>query len=428
MERVTRAQAWIIGLGRRWQDGRLGRINPYTVDIGLTVFSVLVSVWAVFFDDKGWSWWIYLLAASTSFSLPWRRNFPCAVYLLTGLPSLVLSYVAHSAQPQVSISSVLALYSLADRGRDWQRWPLLVVTVIANIIGTHSPNGMLFSLIMSVGSFTFGALVRDWRALARAETERAHQLGLRAAAEAARAVAEERARIAREMHDILAHAVSLMVIQAEAGPLVVRSDPERAIRAFDTIADSGRDAMVQLRRVLGVLKEEGASPELAPQPTLAELPGVVERVRQAGIRVELELAEPGRPVPADVEAAAYRIVQEALTNVVKHSGADRVVVRVVQAGQTLEIAVCDDGRGTAGGAFGGGAPGGRVPNGGKADGGNADGRVANGTAVDGWSGGRGLVGIRERAAACGGRASAGPGPEGRGFLVSAQLPLGAAVL
>ncbi|GAA2230767.1 MULTISPECIES: sensor histidine kinase [Kitasatospora] len=404
MERITRAQARIIALGQRWHGGRFGRIDPIALDIALTVFSALVSAWAVVYDNKGWPWWVYLLAVSNSLALPWRRSHPGSVYLLTGLPALVLSYVAHSATPQVSISAVLAMYSLADRGRDWQRWPLLVVTVAANIIGTHSPNGMLFSLIMSIGSFVFGALVRDWRALARSEAERAHQLGLQTASEAARAVAEERARIAREMHDILAHAVSLMVIQAEAGPLMVHRDPERAIRTFDTIADSGRDAMVQLRRVLGVLKEEGAGPELAPQPRLAELPAVVERVRQSGIQVELELAAPERPVPADVEAAAYRIVQEALTNVVKHSGADRAVIRVAQVARTLEIEVSDNGNGAAAGE-----------------------RTGRGGSADGWSGGRGLLGIRERAAACGGSATAGPGPAGRGFLVSAELPLGGAV-
>jgi signal transduction histidine kinase len=274
---------------------------------------------------------------------------------------------------------------------------MLTVLVVGNIVGTHSPNGMLFSLLTSVGSFIFGSLVRELRRLARAEGERARQLGLQAASETARAAAEERSRIAREMHDILAHAVSLMVIQAEAGPLVVRSDPERAIRTFDTIADSGRDAMVQLRRVLGVLKEQGAGPELAPQPTLAELPAVAERVRESGIRVELELVEPERTMPPDVQAAAYRIVQEALTNIIKHSGADCAAVRVARRGETLEIAISDNGRGVAAGTAG--------------------------DEVSGWSGGRGLVGIRERAAACGGRALAGPRPDGRGFLVTARLPL-----
>ncbi|MFD8704671.1 sensor histidine kinase [Kitasatospora sp. NPDC059648] len=382
----------------RWRSRTAG-LSPYVLDTFLTVCSVAVSVWSVYNDDTDWPWWVYLLAVSTSVFLPWRRRASLPLLLVGSLPSLVLSVVAHSANPQVPLYVVIGMYTVAERFPDRQRWTVLAVVVVANVIGTHSPNGALFSVLTSVGSFVFGALVRTQRQLVRVEAERAREAGVRAASEAAQAVAEERARIAREMHDILAHAVSLMVIQAEAGPLVVRDNPERAIRAFDTIADSGRDAMVQLRRVLGVLKDAEAARELAPQPRLAELADVAERVRRSGLGVELELADGLGSLPADVEAAAFRIVQEALTNTVKHSGADRAAIRVRRAGEVLEVVVSDNGRG--------------VPL-------TADRTVA------GWSGGRGLVGIRERAAACGGRAEAGPGPDGRGFLVSARLPLGPA--
>ncbi len=401
MERMSRVQAELVAQAERIR-ARFAGVNPYVPDSLLALASAVISAWAVFSNNEPWSWWVYLLAVSTAFALPWRRRFPGTVSLASGIPALVLSVVAHTAQPQVELYAVLTVYTLANLGKDWQRWSVLTILVVANILGTHSVNGMLFSLLMSVGSFVFGSVVREVRRLARLERERAHEVGLRAASDAARAVAEERSRIAREMHDILAHAVSLMVIQAEAGPVVVRSDPDRAIKAFDTIADSGRDAMVQLRRVLGVLKEEGAGPVLAPQPKLSELAAVVERVRQAGIEVELELTGldlPGqRTMPADVETAAYRIVQEALTNTVKHSGADYAAVRVARTARMLEVAVSDNGHGVA-------------PDPSKA--------------VAAVSGGRGLVGIRERAAACGGRAVAGPGPDGTGFLVNAELPLGA---
>ncbi|MFI8457372.1 sensor histidine kinase [Kitasatospora sp. NPDC085464] len=373
-------------------------LSPYVQDSLLALAAAGVAVWAVSQDDTAWSWWIYLLAVATALPLPWRRRGPLTVLVLATLPSLVISIVAHSANPQVPLSGVIALYTVAERSSERTRWSVLAVAVVGNVVGTHSPNGALFSLLTSVGTFVFGSLVRAQRKLARLQAERAREAGERSASEAARAVAEERARIAREMHDILAHAVSLMVIQAEAGPVVVRSDPDRAIRAFDTIADAGRDAMVQLRRVLGVLKDPEAGRQLAPQPRLAELADVAERVRGAGLRVELELPEGKGALPADVEAAAYRIVQEALTNTVKHAGADRVAIRVRLSAEVLEVVVSDNGRG--------------VPP-------TAD------RAVIGWSGGRGLVGIRERAAACGGLAEAGPGPEGRGFLVSARLPLAA---
>ncbi|MFH9351732.1 sensor histidine kinase [Kitasatospora sp. NPDC017646] len=382
----------------RWRSRTAG-LSPYVLDTFLTVCSVAVSVWSVYNDDTDWPWWVYLLAVSTSMFLPWRRRASLPLLLVGSAPSLVLSVVAHSANPQVPLYVVIGMYTVAERFPDRQRWTVLAVVVVANVVGTHSPNGALFSALTSGGSFVFGVLVRTQRQLARVEAERAREAGVRAASEAAQAVAEERARIAREMHDILAHAVSLMVIQAEAGPLVVRDNPDRAIRAFDAIADSGRDAMVQLRRVLGVLKDPEAGQQLAPQPRLTELVDVAERVRRSGLGVELELADGLGALPADVEAAAFRIVQEALTNTVKHSGADRAAIRVRRSGEVLEVVVSDNGRG--------------VPL-------TADRTVA------GWSGGRGLVGIRERAAACGGRAEAGPGPEGRGFLVSARLPLGPA--
>ncbi|MFD4907829.1 sensor histidine kinase [Kitasatospora purpeofusca] len=382
----------------RWR-ARLTGVDPHVVDGLLAVGSAAVSLWSVYHDDTAWDWWVYLLAFGTALPLPWRLRAPVTVLAISGGLSAALSVLAHSAMPQLPLYAVIALYTVADRAGERQRWTVLAVTVVANVVGTHSPNGALFSLLTSVGAFVFGCLVRELRRLAAVEAERAREAGRRAASDAARAVAEERARIAREMHDILAHAVSLMVIQAEAGPLVVRGDPERAIKVFDTIADSGRDAMVQLRRVLGVLKEDGAVPELAPQPRLAELPALAERVRRTGVRVELEVDDPAGPLPADIEAAGYRIVQEALTNTVKHAEAGRIEVRVVREGTELVVLVSDDGRGV---------------------------RLRPDRAAGGLSGGRGLVGIRERAAACGGRAEAGPGPEGRGFLVSARLPLGGA--
>ncbi|MFD8593805.1 sensor histidine kinase [Kitasatospora sp. NPDC059646] len=384
----------------KWTEGLLarGRARPWTVDGPLVALAVGVGLWGVYADPEheGGTWWGYALALAGTLPLLWRRRRPWAVLGLCAVPTSVLSVVSHFAMPQIQVGMAVAIYTVADRGRDWQRAVVLSVSVLGNVIGTRSFSGMLFSTVVSVGSFVFGSLVRELRRLAGVEAERARQAGLRAASEAARAVGEERARIAREMHDILAHAVSLMVVQAEAGPLVVHSSPERAIRAFDAIADSGRDAMVQLRRVLGVLREDGAAPALAPQPRLAELTGVLGRVRDAGVAVDARIEETG---PAEVQAAAYRIVQEALTNVVKHAEASRVVVRVeVRDGATLTVDVSDDGTGP---------------------------RVPAGTGVDGRSGGRGLLSIRERAAACGGSAVTGPRPDGRGYRVAAVLPLNA---
>jgi signal transduction histidine kinase len=181
-----------------------------------------------------------------------------------------------------------------------------------------------------------------------------------------------------------------MVVQAEAGPVVVRSDPERAEAAFDAIAGAGRDAMAQLRRILGVLKEEqreGSSGH-RPQPGVAALPGLLRQVSEsAGLRAELRTNGEPRPLPPDTEVAVYRVVQEALTNTVKHAHASAATVELDWTETELALTVTDDGRGPAD-----------------------------------TVGGHGLIGLRERAVACGGTAEAGPGPDG-GFRVVVRLPV-----
>jgi signal transduction histidine kinase len=196
------------------------------------------------------------------------------------------------------------------------------------------------------------------------------------------------------MHDVLAHAVSLMIVQAEAGPVVMRTKPERAERAFDAIATAGRDAMVQLRRTLGVLKDETSTGIRTPQPTVDGIPGLIAQVEETGLPVELRVTGQARPLPPDAEVAAFRIVQESLTNTLKHAAATRVSVGLDWKDDTLVITVRDDGQGGA-----------------------APGLAASGS-------GSGLIGIRERAAACGGSAETGPAAGG-GFEVHARLPVSA---
>jgi signal transduction histidine kinase len=238
-----------------------------------------------------------------------------------------------------------------------------------------------YTFLVFFTAYVLGRLSRARQERATALEDRALRAEREREFEADRAAARERARIAREMHDVLSHAVSLMIVQAEAGPVAVRTAPDRAEAAFDAIADAGRDAMSQLRGLLGLLRSE-AGPR-SPQPTLAELRPLIDGVPVAGLRVT---GEP-RPVPADVELAAYRIVQEALTNAVKHAAAGRVDVHLDWSPEALTVTVADDGAGAGG-------PG----------------------------GGHGLVGIRERAVACGGTARTGPGVGGRGFAVEVRLP------
>lgn len=292
----------------------------------------------------------------------------------TGLVALY-SVAAHAPSPARRLCGALAL--------------AIVFPSVA--LNTGEVRELVFSLMVFTAAYGFGRFTDTRQAYTRAVEDRARRLEVTRRIEAEQAAARERARIAREMHDILSHAVSLMIVQAEAGPVAVRTAPERAEAVFDAISETGRDAMVQLRRMLGGLRENEQRPGAprTPQPALADLPGLVERVRGSGLEVTSTVTGPERRLPQDTGSAAYRIVQEALTNTVKHAAATTAGVLLAYGENTLTVSVTDDGRG---------------------------GRTGSGT-------GHGLVGIRERAAAHGGSARTGPGPGGRGFRVDVTLPL-----
>ncbi|GAA2617745.1 histidine kinase [Actinomadura fulvescens] len=336
-----------------------------------------------------------VLNYGTIVPLIWRRRAPFAVALIVAtFAMLVLAH--HRPGQMLQYGMLVTIYTLADLGRRrWQRWGFISVLVVTTppsslLIKDNDAGEFMFTLLLPVSAFLLGTLARTARERSDALMERSVRLEREREADAARAAAEERARIARDMHDVLAHAVSIMVVQAEAGPVVVRTDPDQAERAFDAIADAGRDAMTQLRRMLGVLKEEQDVGVRTPQPTVTALPDLLEQVRCTDLRVELRVTGEPCALPADADTAAYRIVQEALTNTVKHAAASAATVLLRWQDDELEITVTDDGRGQ--------------------------------DATDGWRrGGDGLIGIRERAVACGGEAEAGPMPDG-GFRVIARLP------
>ncbi|HEX2698955.1 MAG TPA: sensor histidine kinase [Acidimicrobiales bacterium] len=200
-------------------------------------------------------------------------------------------------------------------------------------------------------------------------------------------------RIARELHDVVAHHVSVMGVQAGAARLVMERDPPNAASALASIESSSRQAVAELHRLLGFLRQEGDSDDLAPQPGLDQLEDLVAQMAAARFGVQLRVDGEPRPLPSSVELSAYRIVQEALTNVLKHSGAASAEVHLRYRSGTVEVEVLDDG---------GGVP--TAP-----------------TAT----GGHGLIGMRERATLHGGHLAAGPRPEG-GFYVRATFPLNGA--
>ncbi|MFC8130649.1 sensor histidine kinase [Streptomyces sp. NPDC057302] len=374
---------------------RLRTTHPYVVDTALAAVVLFAVSLQFLFPDEGGdplSAGGFALGAGTAVPLIWRRRAPfaCTAVIAFFTPAMALY---HRPPPDVCFGGMVALYTVAALSTPLKRrfmlagW--LAGAAVTMAFKEHAePYEYPFHLLSLISAYALGAFARVQRAYTAALEDRARRLERERATETARAVGQERARIARDMHDILAHAVSLMVVQAEAGPVVVRSDPDRAVGAFDAIAGAGRDAMVQLRRILGVLREPSApGGGRVPQPTLAALPELTALVEQAGLRVELRGSGTSRPLAPDVEVAAYRIVQEALTNCVKHAGATTAVVQLAWCDGELRLLVQDDGAGTSPSA----------------------------------DPGHGLVGIHERAAACGGTAEAGNGLDG-GFRVAVTLP------
>ncbi|MFI0448348.1 sensor histidine kinase [Actinomadura sp. 6N118] len=373
---------------------RLRKGDGYLLDV-LVATAVAVPVTVPFATAPVVTPLGVVLNLGTILPLIWRRRAPFAVMLIVATFAMLVS-AYHRPGQMLQYGALVAIYTLADLGRRrWQRWGVISVLVVTTppsslLIKGNNAGEFMFTLLLPMCAFLLGMLARTARERSNALMERSVRLEREREADAARAAAEERARIARDMHDVLAHAVSIMVVQAEAGPVVVRTDPDQAERAFDAIADAGRDAMTQLRRMLGVLKEEQDFGVRAPQPTVSALPDLLDQVRRTHLRVDLEVTGDPRALPADADVAAYRIVQEALTNTVKHAGASVAAVRLHWKDDELEITVTDDGRGQ--------------------------------DAAAGWRrGGDGLIGIRERAIACGGRAEVGPMQDG-GFHVTARLP------
>ncbi|MFG2718037.1 sensor histidine kinase [Streptomyces sp. NPDC048416] len=359
------------------------------------------------------TWADYGLTSLCVLPLVWRRRAPVTVTLAVLAAGAAYKLTLDGPGQPLPYPGLIALYSVASLCPARRRIGVaaLVAALIAPSVAlnTQDAKELMFSFFVFGAAYALGRLTHTRQAYTAAVEDRAAQLERANRIEAEQATARERARIAREMHDILSHAVAIMVVQAEAGPLAVRAAPARAEAAFEAISETGRDAMVQLRRMLGVLREEDTPDAVpaprTPQPGVAELPALAERVSRSGPSVAYEVSGEPRPLPPDTGAAVYRIVQEALTNAVKHAAATSVSVQLAYAHDELTITVLDDGRGLAPGPSGDSGPRARP-----------DTDTGTGT-------GHGLIGVRERAAAHGGAASAGPGPGGRGFAVRATIPL-----
>ncbi|WP_225801800.1 sensor histidine kinase [Streptomyces sp. NK15101] len=351
-----------------------------------------------------------LVAALFSLVVALRRRAPEKMLVLAvalGVVQLVLGLMPFMAD----FAMLVIIFTVAAHdGPRWASRLALIGGLSASTLsqlrwpmeGTGSGAAkVFFTIIMTVPfalAWVLGDSLRTRRAYFAQLEERASRLEQEREAQAKVAVAAERARIARELHDVVAHNVSVMVVQADGAAYVMDSSPETAKQALETISTTGRQALAEMRRLLGILRtgEHQEAGEYVPQPDVQQIEDLVEQVRGAGLTVDFAIEGSPRPLPSGVELTAYRIVQEALTNTRKHGGPDAgASVRLVYFDDGLGLLVEDDGRGAPQEMY---------------EDGGADGR------------GHGLIGMRERVGMVGGTLDAGPRPGG-GFRISALLPL-----
>jgi signal transduction histidine kinase len=379
---------------------RLRTAGPWVLDGLLAVVAAgagVATLATVLPFDPGSpeAWAAYLLVLAHTLPIAVRRRWPLAVLawgLATGVAfaALGLNLVSLTFAVLVYLYTVAAHRPRVDSLAGLAATEALLVLVWLARPGAIGDGGTLVldGLIMAAGWWLGNGARRRQEAVAAAR-QRAAELEEAREELARRAVTEERLRIARELHDVVAHSMSIIAVQSGVGVHVLDSQPEEARKALAAVEATSRQALVEMRRLLGVLREE-AEPRgsLAPAPGLAEVEALAAEVARAGVRVEVHIEGTPCELPAGLDLSAYRIVQEALTNVVRHAGPATARVAVRYSPGQVALEVVDDGRG----------PG-------------AEDR-----------GGHGLAGMRERAALYGGTLEAGPVPGG-GFRVAATLPV-----
>ncbi|MEX2551164.1 MAG: sensor histidine kinase [Nitriliruptoraceae bacterium] len=351
-----------------------------------------------------------LLALVVATPLAWRRVVPLVTIAVSG-PATGLFTMLGYELGVAGLTLLVALYSIAAYGTRRDAQISLAITagfVVVSLAvawvrhGGLEPIGAVVTALILGGAWAFGDRTRARRQVMEQLRVRAEEAERQQELVRELAAADERRRIARELHDIVAHAVSVVVVQASAGRRIADRDPSAAIPVLEDIEDSGREALAELRRLVTVLRD-GAAAERpdGPQPTVEDIRELVQRLAEAGVPIRLLLNGQPSELPSGIEVSAYRIVQESLTNVLKHAGkVSEVVVIVDQDANGLDLTITDDGRGV------------RPP---PAPDGPEDG--AERDRVPGAK----LVGMRERVALFGGSLHAGPRETG-GFEVRAHLP------
>ena len=412
--RGTMASAMVCGYGRPMERGRLSpaRLGARLVGAGdvlipaVLAAMALYEIWGATLASPGFRGprGVQTLGALLMIvPLAWRRRYPVAV-LLCALAGAAVEWPWLRSTGQLSFEAfivvLVASYSVgahADPRRGLHALAgvvavIAVADIIDTVAGYHEPfeNAALYPMLAV--AWAAGNAFRRHGARERELEARAAALERERGEKVRRAAAEERARIARELHDVVAHSVSVMVVQVGGARGILDAEPETARETLRSAEQTGRQALAEMRRMLGILRAPDDGDGLAPQPSLRDVDRLIEQARAAGLSVELRTEGHPHPLAPGVDLAAYRIVQEALTNAVKHAGPARVEVVLRYAGNQLEIVVNDDGRGPP---------------------------PARDDHADP---GHGLVGMRERVALYGGALNAGR-RNGGGFAVHARLPL-----
>jgi signal transduction histidine kinase len=377
---------------RAWAQ-RLWSVFGWILDAGLAVAVAAASIGAALGvpdeERSGSTALIVLLALVGSLPLAARRRWPIEVFALAVVGSAGIDLLTSDFFPGGMIVALYTIAAHAERKAALRAVAATAVVAAFLIVHDEAYNfGVVVVLALLAVAWAVGDNMRTKRAYLRALEERAVRLEREREEHALRAAAEEQARIARELHDVIAHSVSVMVVQAAAADDVFDSHPERSREALRAIESTGRSALTELRRLLGVVRTPAERGSYEPQPGLDELDALVAQVRSAGLPVGLVVEGTPEAVPVGIDLSAYRIVQEALTNTLKHAKATRADVVVRYAGSELVVEVVDDGR----------------------------------AAPAAGDGGHGLIGMRERVALYGGELDAGRRDEG-GYGVRASFPL-----
>ncbi len=354
-------------------------------------------------------WLLVLFLAGASLPTMFRRRYPLTALIIVTVCVVMTTMSGASFAPDPLIAPPLYMVAVTFQRREAAVVLGLVELALIGAMAVSVSRRpadfyVTFNVFLAAATWFIGDSVRSRRAYMAGLVEQEAQRQRQEMQLAERSIAEERLQIARELHDVVAHSLSVIAVQSAVGHHVLDSQPEEARNALAAVEMTSRGALEDLRRVLGVLRrDENVHPMLSPTPNVSDLNALVDQVRAAGIPVELRIGGVVHPLPPSVELSIYRIVQEALTNVVKHASPATAAVDVQFGRHDVTIEVVDDGHNSSGGR------------------GNESGRPAIGTATRA-SEHHGIVGMRERTAVFGGTLVATP-MAGGGFRVSARLPV-----